>query len=111
MNTPENGKLAKLSPGLRQKIIVGERKYQPSSVTPVSNWLVATKRHCNGGKTVDAGLWLKRHCDQGGKIFLTMAGAGSSFQMGIAISKLIQAGKIAAISVTGANMEESLYRL
>ncbi|HEY4496892.1 MAG TPA: deoxyhypusine synthase family protein, partial [Candidatus Paceibacterota bacterium] len=104
-------KLQSLSPSLRAKIIIGERHFKPNPNTPISNWLVDTKRHCNGGKTVDAGLWLKTHCDQGGKIFLTMAGAGSSFQMGIAISKLIQAGKIAAISVTGANMEESLYRL
>lgn len=104
-------KLARLSPALRAKIVTEERKYQPNPSTPVSNWLVRTQLHCNGGKTVDAGLWLKDHCDQGGKIFLTMSGAGSSFQQGILIGELIREGKIAAISVTGANLEESLYRL
>lgn len=104
-------KLASLSPGLRKKIIVGERKYKPNPKTPITNWLVHSKRHCNGGKTVKAGLWLKQHTDKGGKIFLTMSGAGSSFQQGIEISELIRADKIAAISVTGANLEESLYRL
>jgi len=103
-------KVARLSPGLQREISFGERRYSPDPATPVSNYLAATKRHCNGGRTVDAGLWLRNHCDQGGKIFVTMAGAGSSFQVGIVLSELIRAGKIAGISVTGANLEESLYR-
>jgi deoxyhypusine synthase len=104
-------KLDTLSAHLRAKIMLGERPYQADPATPISNWLVHTKRHCNGGKTVDAGLWLRSHCDRGGRIFLSMAGAGSSFQMGVVISELIRAGKIAGLSVTGANLEESLYRL
>ena len=103
-------KLKKLSPELQKKIITGERPFTPNPNTPVTNFLVNQKRHCNGGKTVDAGRWLKEHLDKGGKLFITMAGAGSSFQMGIPISELIRAGKVHGISVTGANMEESLYR-
>ncbi|MFA7298248.1 MAG: deoxyhypusine synthase family protein [Candidatus Absconditabacterales bacterium] len=99
-----------LSPELRKKIITGEREYIPNPQTPVTNFLVHTKRHCNGGKTVDAGLWLKQHLNNDGKMFMSMAGAGSSFQMGITISELIRAGKLHGISVTAANMEESLYR-
>lgn len=108
---PLKDKLETLSPELQKMIVTGERSYISSSSTPVSNFLVNTMRHCNGGKTIDAGLWLRKHCTKGGKIFLTMAGAGSSFQMGVVISELIRAGKIAGISVTAANMEESLYRL
>jgi deoxyhypusine synthase len=103
-------KIETLSPELREKIILGERKYSPEVFTPVSNYLVNTKRHCNGGKTIDAGLWLKDHLDNGGKLFLSMSGAGSSFQMGIIISELIRRKKLHGISVTGANMEESMYR-
>lgn len=104
-------KYQKLSSGLREKIFTEKRIYKPNPRTPISNFLVETKRHCNGGRTVDAGLWLRDHCDDGGKIFLTMSGAGSSFQLGVTIGELIREGKIAAISVTGANLEESLYRL
>ena len=104
-------KLRKLSFELRKKIYFGEFNYTPNMNTPITNSLVHTKRHCNGGATIESGLWLRNHCDNGGKIFLTMSGAGSSFQQGIMISELIRAGKIAAISVTGANLEESLYRL
>lgn len=106
-----NTKLKKLSPELRQMITLGERKYTPSVRTPITNWLVDRKRHCNGGRTVDAGLWLRDHCNKGGKIFFSMSGAGSSFQQGIDLSEMIRAGKIAGISVTGANLEESFYRL
>src|SRR3954467_5404718 len=88
-------KFASLSPGLRAKIQFGERPFSSSPSSPISNYLVRTKRHCNGGRTVEAGLWLKSHCDKGGKIFLTMSGAGSSFQMGVSICPLILAGKIA----------------
>lgn len=104
-------KLKNLSLELQEKIVVGERKYTPEPNTPITNWLVHTKRHCNGGRTVDAGLRARAHCDNGGKIFLTMSGAGSSFQMGIEISEMIREQKIAGISVTPANLEESLYRL
>lgn len=104
-------KIKKLSPELQAKFVLGERVYNPQSTTPVSNYLVETKRHCNAGRTVDAGLWLRDHCAGGGKIFLTMSGAGSSFQQGIMISELIRKGKIAALSVSPANLEESLYRL
>lgn len=104
-------KIGKISDGLREKIVFGERNFKPDEGTPVTNYLVNHMRHCNGGKTVDAGLWLRKHCDDGGKIFLSMSGAGSTFQQGTHISELIRAGKIAGISVTGANLEESVYRL
>ncbi len=104
-------KMRSLSRTLRRKITKGERKYTPDPKTPITNWLVDRKRHCNGGRTVDAGLWLKKHCDNGGKIFLSLAGAASTFQQGIDISEMIKKGKIAAVSATGANLEESAYRL
>ena len=103
-------KIKKLSPDLQKKIVQGERNYKPDPNTPITNFLVYTKRHCNGGKTIDAGLWLRKFLKRGGKLFLSMGGAGSSFEMGIVISELIRAGKLHGISVTGANMEESLYR-
>jgi len=47
-------KLPLLSKDLQDRIFVGERSYTPDEKTPVTNFLVHTKRHCNGGKTVDA---------------------------------------------------------
>jgi deoxyhypusine synthase len=116
LNSPKEGlmlteKLGRLTKPLRAMIVTGERDFTKSRYTPISNFLVRTKRHCNGGRAVDAGLWLKKFCMKGGKMFITMSGAGSSFQMGITLSELIRKGFVAGISVTGANLEESLYRL
>lgn len=59
----------------------------------------------------DATIAYKDHLDKGGKIMLAMGGAMSSAQMGITLAPMIKNGKIHAISCTGANLEESVFRL
>jgi deoxyhypusine synthase len=54
---------------------------------------------------------LLRFLDSGGKIFLTLAGAMSTAELGRSIAPMIRAGHIAAISCTGANLEEDLFNL
>src|SRR5690606_41108589 len=51
------------------------------------------------------------HLEAGGKMFLAMAGAMSSAQLGVTLAPAIRAGLIHGLSVTGANLEESLFRL
>ena len=69
-----------------------------------------TLNHCNGGATLQAALWLKNHLKKGGKIVVTIAGALSSFQVGVMLAELIRQGKVHLVSATGANHEESYYR-
>lgn len=52
-----------------------------------------------------------RHVEGGGRMFWTLAGAMSSAQIGISLAPAIRAGLIHGISTTGANLEESLFRL
>ncbi len=52
-----------------------------------------------------------QHLEQGGKMFWTIAGAMSSAQLGISLAPAIRAGLVHGISTTGANLEESLFRL
>jgi deoxyhypusine synthase len=59
----------------------------------------------------DATLAFKAHLDGGGKMLLAMGGAMSSAQMGVTLAPMIKEGKIHAISCTGANLEESVFRL
>ncbi|OGJ56171.1 hypothetical protein A2706_02425 [Candidatus Peribacteria bacterium RIFCSPHIGHO2_01_FULL_51_35] len=80
------------------------------SKTPVSTFAERALRHCNGGATLQAALWLKQHLDNGGKLVVTIAGALSSFQIGVTLAELIRKGKVHLISATGANHEESYYR-
>ena len=59
----------------------------------------------------DATLAFKKHLDEDGKIMLAMGGAMSSAQMGVTLAAMIRKNKIHAISCTGANLEESVFRL
>ncbi len=113
----ENGKLDKLSPGLRKLIVVDTTKATctlsintKESSTPVSTFAERTLLHCNGGSTMQAALWLKNHLQNGGKLVVTLAGALSSFEIGIILAELVRKDKVHLISATAANHEESYYR-
>jgi len=59
----------------------------------------------------DATIAFKKHLDDGGKMMLTMGGAMSSAQLGVTLTPMIKEDKIHIISCTGANLEESVFRL
>jgi len=65
----------------------------------------------NARQMKDATLAFKKHLDGGGKMMLAMGGAMSSAQMGVTLAPMIKNEKIHAISCTGANLEESVFRL
>lgn len=112
-------KVKKLSKDL-QKLIIHEADTKAKSETissvvkksksPVSAFGENALKHCNGGSTLQAALWLKDHIDNGGKLVVTLAGALSSFQIGILLAELIRQGKVHLVSATAANHEESYYR-
>src|ERR1700677_94717 len=54
--------------------------------------------------------WM-RHLDSGGKMFLTLAGAMSTAELGISVAELIRQDKIHGICCTGANLEEDIFNL
>ncbi len=113
----KNTKFSKLSPGLRKFIEPDARKATgnlseniKSSKNQVSAFAARTLNHTNGGSTMQAALWLKEHLKNGGKIMVTIAGALSSFQVGVMLAELIRKNKVHIVSATGANHEESYYR-
>src|SRR3989338_4752275 len=65
----------------------------------------------NARAVKDATLAFKKHLDNGGKMLVAMGGAMSSAQIGITLAPMIKGNKIHAISCTGANLEESIFRL
>lgn len=65
----------------------------------------------NARSMKDATIAYKKHLDEGGKMMLAMGGAMSSAQMGVTLAPMIREGKIHAVSCTGANLEESVFRL
>ena len=68
-------------------------------------------RHFNAGTLQRASRSLNDFLASDGKIFLTLAGAMSTAEIGRSLAQMIRAGHIAAISCTGANLEEDLFNL
>ena len=68
-------------------------------------------RHFNAASLVDAAQGWVDFDKAGGKMFLTMAGAMSTAELGVSLAEMIRQGKIHAITCTGANLEEDVYNL
>jgi deoxyhypusine synthase len=82
-----------------------------SSEFPILSFILSDYKNFNARATRDALLAYWRHIDGGGRMFWAVAGAMSSAQLGITLAPAIRAGLIHGLSVTGANLEESLFRL
>jgi deoxyhypusine synthase len=78
---------------------------------PVLEFVLDNYKNFNARATRDALIAYWRHIEAGGKMFWAVAGAMSSAQLGITLAPAIRAGLIHGMSVTGANLEESLFRL
>lgn len=111
-------KFNNLSPSLKKHIVTEKDSAEKGplsghikkSKTPLTTFAEHTLRHCNGGATMQAALWLKQHLDKGGKLVVTISGALSSFQVGVMLAELIRQDKVHLVSATAANHEESYYR-
>jgi len=78
---------------------------------PLLDFVLRNYRHFNARATCDALLAYWRHLQAGGRMFWAVAGAMSSARLGITLAPAIRAGLVHGLSVTGANLEESLFRL
>jgi deoxyhypusine synthase len=78
---------------------------------PVSEFIDRHYRHFNAAALKDAADAYVRHLDQGGAMFLAMAGAMSTAELGVSLAEMIRRGKIHGISCTGANLEEDIFNL
>src|SRR6476619_946652 len=78
---------------------------------PISQFVDRHFLHFNAASLKDAAEAYSRHLDGGGKMFLTVAGAMSTAELGISMAEMIRAGKVHAICCTGANLEEDVFNL
>lgn len=78
---------------------------------PILDFVLSNYKNFNARATRDALISYWRHVQTGGRMFWAVAGAMSSAQLGITLAPAIRAGLIHGLSVTGANLEESLFRL
>ncbi len=82
-----------------------------SAQLPMLEFVLTNYQNFNARATKDALIAYWRHVEGGGRMFWAVAGAMSSAQLGITMAPAIRAGLIHGLSVTGANLEESLFRL
>ncbi|MBN1354335.1 MAG: deoxyhypusine synthase family protein [Candidatus Omnitrophica bacterium] len=68
-------------------------------------------KHFNAAVLTEAAEGWVQHLAKGGKMFLAMAGALSTGEIGISLAKMIRKGKIHGICCTAANLEEDIFNL
>ena len=68
-------------------------------------------RHFNAAVVADASAAFAEHLQRGGQMFLAMAGAMSTAELGLSLAEMIRRDKIHAICCTGANLEEDVFNL
>ena len=83
----------------------------PNQQLPILEFVARNYRNFNARSTRDALFAYWDHVSKGGKMYWAVAGAMSSAQLGITLAPAIRAGLVHGLSVTGANLEESLFRL
>jgi len=78
---------------------------------PVKKFITHHFRHFNAAELKRASEAYVSHLERDGKMFLAMAGAMSTAELGLSLADMIRNDKIHAISCTGANLEEDLFNL
>ena len=96
-------------------IEIAPRKPLPSTAPgtdgAVSQFIRHQFRHFNAATLVDAADAYSAHLEGGGKMFMTIAGAMSTAELGISLAEMIRQDKVQAITCTGANLEEDIFNL
>jgi deoxyhypusine synthase len=82
-----------------------------AAALPILEFVARNYKNFNSRSLRDATFAYWDHIRNGGRMYWAMAGAMSSAQLGITLAPAIRAGLVHGLSVTGANLEESLFRL
>jgi len=80
-------------------------------VSSIRHFMERHYRHFNAREVVAAARGYEEHVDAGGRMLVSLAGAMSTGELGIVLARMIRAGKVHAISCTGANLEEDVFNL
>jgi len=77
----------------------------------ISEFITHHYRHFNAAALVDAAKAYQEHLENGGRMFMTLAGAMSTAELGLSLAEMIRQEKVHGISCTGANLEEDVFNL
>jgi len=80
-------------------------------MSAITSFIKHHYRHFNAAALVDAAEAYNKHLENGGKMFVTIAGAMSTAELGLSLAEMIRQDKIHGICCTGANLEEDVFNL
>ena len=80
-------------------------------MSSITSFIKHHYRHFNAAALVDAAQGYVEHLASGGKMFVTIAGAMSTAEIGLSLGEMIRQDKIHGICCTGANLEEDVFNL
>ena len=78
---------------------------------PITDFVKHHYRHFNAAALIDAAEAYKKLLHDGGKMFMTIAGAMSTAELGLSLAEMIRQDKVHGICCTGANLEEDIFNL
>jgi deoxyhypusine synthase len=82
-----------------------------STKGPIGEFILHHYRHFNAASVKDAAMGWEKLLEGDGKMFVTLAGAMSTAEIGLSLAEMIRKNKVHAISCTGANLEEDVFNL
>jgi deoxyhypusine synthase len=80
-------------------------------MSQITSFIKHHYRHFNAASLVDAAQGYVDHLAAGGKMFMTIAGAMSTAELGLSLAEMIRQDKVHGICCTGANLEEDVFNL
>lgn len=80
-------------------------------MTAIRDFVHHHYRHFNAAALIDAADGYVKHLDNGGAMFMTLAGAMSTAELGLSLAEMIRQDKVQGICCTGANLEEDVFNL
>ncbi|MHB0996305.1 MAG: deoxyhypusine synthase family protein [Elusimicrobiales bacterium] len=86
-------------------------KKAPARTGGITSYVDRHFRHFNALALRDAARAYNAHLEKGGKMFLAMAGAMSTAELGVSLAEMIRRGKVHGVCCTGANLEEDVFNL
>ena len=78
---------------------------------PISKFITHNYRHFNAASLVDAAKAYEDLLAKGGKMFLAMAGAMSTAELGLSLAEMIRQDKISFVCCSANNLEEDIMNL
>lgn len=77
----------------------------------ISAFLKRNFQHFNAATLIEAADGYRQHLQNNGRMFVALAGAMSTAELGISLAEMIRQEKIHGICCTGANLEEDIFNL